>query len=54
LAIASSPLSRLFDQVPEQTRRAIAAEVAERLAPHALDDDRLCMAMTSNVALARS
>jgi ubiquinone/menaquinone biosynthesis C-methylase UbiE len=51
-AIAASPIAALFDGATAETQGAVAEEVTARLEPHAVADDRLSMAMTSNVALA--
>jgi ubiquinone/menaquinone biosynthesis C-methylase UbiE len=54
LAIAAGPIAPVFNNAPEEAQRAVAVEVAARLAPHATADGRLRMPMTSNVALARA
>lgn len=53
-AIACGPLAPRFGQAPEAARRAVAAEVEERLAPYATADGAVRMPMISNVALARA
>jgi ubiquinone/menaquinone biosynthesis C-methylase UbiE len=52
--IASSPTAQMFAAAPEAAQRAVADEVAEKLAPHATPDGRLTMPMTSFVLLARA
>jgi ubiquinone/menaquinone biosynthesis C-methylase UbiE len=54
LAIAAGPIAALFSSAPEDAQRAVAEEVAGRLAPHATADGRLRMPMTTNVAVARA
>jgi SAM-dependent methyltransferase len=53
LFIACNPLASAYEQVPEETRRAVAEDVGRRLADRATPDGRLRMPMISNVALAR-
>jgi 2-polyprenyl-3-methyl-5-hydroxy-6-metoxy-1,4-benzoquinol methylase len=53
-AIACGPLAPRYAQAPEAARRAVAAEVEERLAPFATADGAVRMPMVSHVALART
>jgi ubiquinone/menaquinone biosynthesis C-methylase UbiE len=54
LVIASGPVSQLFSSAPNDVQRAVGDEVAQRLGPYATTDGRLCMPMTTNVAVARA
>ncbi len=54
LAIASGPVAQIFASAANDKQRAVAEEVAARLAPHATSDGRLRMTMTTNIALARA
>jgi ubiquinone/menaquinone biosynthesis C-methylase UbiE len=53
-AIACGPLAPKYAQATETARRAVAAEVEERLAPYATAEGSVRMPMVSNVALARA
>ncbi len=52
--IEAGPVASLFAAADNAAKRRLVDEVAARLAPHAIADGRLRMAMTSNVALARA
>jgi ubiquinone/menaquinone biosynthesis C-methylase UbiE len=54
LAIAAGPIAPVFTGAPEEAQRAVAEEVAARLAPHATADGRLRMSMATNVAVTRA
>jgi ubiquinone/menaquinone biosynthesis C-methylase UbiE len=52
--IAAGPVAPQFDALPEDTRKAVAETVAERLASNVDADGNVRMPMTSYVALARA
>ncbi|HEX3802857.1 MAG TPA: methyltransferase domain-containing protein [Solirubrobacteraceae bacterium] len=54
LAIAAGPIAQLFSSAPSDAQRAVAEEVAARLAPYATADGRLRMPITTNVAVAHT
>ncbi|MEA2292563.1 MAG: hypothetical protein QOE86_202 [Solirubrobacteraceae bacterium] len=53
MVLAAGPVSTAYAAAPLDARRAVALEVAEALAPHALPDGRLRASMTTNVATGR-
>jgi ubiquinone/menaquinone biosynthesis C-methylase UbiE len=52
--IAAGPVAQRFASASEDAQRAVAEDVAARLASHATSDGRLRMPMTTNVATARA
>jgi ubiquinone/menaquinone biosynthesis C-methylase UbiE len=53
-SIAATPIAALFDEASEQARHAVTEEVTASLAEYALEEDRLCMTMATNIATARA